>query len=563
MNDETAVALDRFTLAQRLLSTTHMAVWDVLEVAARDHGDRPAVALDDAELTFGELHDVALRCASRLEMLGVAGGTRVGLVIGTSIEWVILHYAIARLGAIAVPVNTAFEPPEIRHVLEVGEVEILVTVEAHRGINFTAHLLAIAPNLLEAKSQSVLPSLRSVVVLPVVDDVVDRNSKPAISVFGDGSEEALPARGVATSSDPAYILFTSGSTAFPKAVVCRQRAITGAATGFAHALSLGPDDRLLGVLPTFHSGGITCSITAPHIAGACLQLLRHFDAGDALAAIEGRRCTATIAFDTMFVRMMAHPDFKTRDHSSLSKAALGATPSFVNALYDDWGFERIVTTYGSTESGALAAATPPSESDQHIRHSTNGRPLPGIDMIIVDPDTEQQVASGVAGEIRFRGWGRFAEYLGEPSLTLSAIDGHGFFRTGDYGSMDDEGRLTFLGRYKMMIKTGGENVAEREVEMLLEDDPTVELAQVVGVPDHEWGEVVVAFVQVSAPGASIELRERCRGRMARFKIPRHVFEVPDGDWPMLQNGKPDKSELRRRAATEIGAPPPPQSASAD
>lgn len=537
-------------LAGALLETTHLSLWGVLDRATRRFPTRPAVAMGDVSMSYEELHEAARRAAGRLRRLGVGPGVRVGLGFHSCPEWAVLHYALAQLGAVTVPLSLALEAGELRHVLQVAEPEVLVAIDRFRTVGLAERLSRVDPAIEDgATDVPTLLSLRHVVVLSVLEDGrVDAASPAASRVFGQPSDEPVDAVGAATAADPAYLLFTSGSTAFPKPALCRHRAFSGAGTGFAHCLSLTEEDRLLGVLPTFHTGGITCMLTAAHIVGACAQLLGAFEAGAALRAIAEERCTATIAFDTMFVRMMDHPSYPSTDHSSLRRAAMGATPAFLEALHDAWGFDRIVTTYGSTESGALAAATRPSERDRTVRHHTNGRPLPGVDLVILDPATGTRCAPGVAGEICFRGWNLFAGYVGMPEATEAAIDSDGYFHSGDYGSIDDEGRLTFLGRYKMMIKTGGENVAEREVEILLENElAEVELAQVVGVPDETWGEAVVAFVQLAGPVDVDGLRDRCRGRMAAYKIPRRFIAMAPGAWPMLANGKPDKEELRALA----------------
>jgi fatty-acyl-CoA synthase len=310
-----------------------------------------------------------------------------------------------------------------------------------------------------------------------------------------------------------------------------------------------PDDRFLAMLPTFHTGGVSCDLSAPHLSGGCADLMGGFSPALALETIENSRSTVTVGFDTMWSKIMEAPGFGRADVSSLRRAVLAATPSYIERLQEVWQFDLFTTSYGSTESGTLAAIGPPWVTDEGTRRTTNGIPLPGVDLVVVDPETGRPCPPGVPGEICFRGWCRVIEYVGMPEETENSIDEDGYFHSGDYGSLDEDGFLSFRGRYKMMIKTGGENVAEREVEIFLEQElPPVRFAQVVGVPDPVWGEAVVAFVELSEDVDSETLRSMAVGKIAKYKIPKVFLPLSADDFPVLANGRPDKGALRRMAA---------------
>ena len=477
-------------LAHDIDSNTRLSLWSMFQRSVERYAERAAVQMGDTGWSYVELHDRALRSAAALADLGVGKGTRVAFLFHAGPDWAVLHYALMRLGAVGVPINLAFEAQEIRHVLTVAEPELLFSVASFRGVDFAARLARVAPELVDgATSVPGLPSLRWVGIAPLDGDEQLDESHPAVAaVFGADGGPLAEAVGVADPEDPCYVIFTSGSTAFPKPALCAHRAFLGAATGFQHALLLGPEDRFLAMLPTFHVGGVTCVLTAPHLSGACADLMGAFDPERALATIARRRSTATVGFDTMWTKIIGSRTFAAADVSSLVKAVLACTPSYIDRLRTQWHFDLFTTTYGSTESGTLASMAPPWVEDLTLKSRANGRPLPGLDIKIVDPENGAPVSPGEPGEICFRGWCRVMEYVGMPDETAAAIDEEGFFHSGDYGAIDADGWLYFRGRYKQMIKSGGENVSEREVEVFLEEHlPVVEFAQVVGVPRRDLG----------------------------------------------------------------------------
>lgn len=538
-------------LADDIAANTRHSLWSMLQGSTDRYADRPALQMGGREWTYRELHDRALRSAAALAELGVVKGTRVAFIAPATPEWAVLHYALMRLGAVAVPINLAFEAEEIRHVLRLAEPELVVSVASFRGVDFAARLAAVDPGLVDGSTRvATHPSVRWVGVVPLIgDEWFDRASGSAAAVLGAEDGVLAEPDGPAGPEDPSYVIFTSGSTAFPKPALCTHRAFLGAATGFEHALLMGPEDRFLAMLPTFHVGGVTCVLTAPHLDGGCVDLMGGFDPARALETVERCRSTCTVGFDTMWTKILGSVAYAGADVSSLRKAVLACTPTYIDRLRELWDFDLVTTTYGSTESGTLAAMVPAWTKDDDRRTRTNGRPLPGVDIKVVDPETGVTVPPGALGEICFRGWCRVVEYVGMPAETAEAIDPDGYFHSGDYGALDADGWLYFRGRYKQMIKSGGENVSEREVEVFLEEHlPQVEFAQVVGVPDDTWGEAVVAFVALSDPMGSEELRRSCAGAISGFKIPKLFVPLAIDAFPVLANGRPDKNALRALAA---------------
>jgi fatty-acyl-CoA synthase len=539
-------------LTRDILENTNLTIWDMFRRSVTRHPDRPAVRMGEEVWTYAELLDRARRSATALHELGVTKGTRVAFLFHSCPEWTVLHYALSRLGAVAVPINLAFQSHELRHAFDAAEPELVIAVESFRGADFTARLRAVDAAMVDGATEvPSLPSVRWVGLLPLDGAERPVPTHPSVSaVFGSpGTAALLPEPGAAEPWDAAYIVFTSGSTAFPKPALIAHRAFLGAATGFVHALDMRPEDSFLAMLPTFHVGGVTCVLSAPHLSGGCADLMGAFEPALALRTIEQCRSTVTVGFDTMYTKMTGADEFAATDVSSLRKSLLACTPSYIDKLRELWEFDLFATSYGSTESGTLAAIVPRWVDDYAIRSRTNGQPLPGVEFKIVDPDTGQPRPPGELGEICFRGWCRVLEYVGMPEENAAAID-DGFFRSGDYGLIDADGYLHFRGRYKQMVKTGGENVSEREVEVFLEqhlDD--VDFAQVVGVPDPVWGEAVVAFVSTTGglEFDSDRLRALCKGAIAGYKIPKLFIGMRAKDFPVLANGRPDKSALRRIA----------------
>jgi fatty-acyl-CoA synthase len=458
-----------------------------------------------------------------------------------------------RLGAVAVPINLTYEAKELGRVLTDAEPELVISIDAFDRLRCAQKLAIVDQALVDGATEvPALPSVRRVVILPVDEPGwVDPHSRGHELIYGGDTLEPLDAAGVAAASDPAYIVSTTGTTAFPKAAECAHRTFAGTGTAFAAGLAMGPDDRYINFLPIFHVAG-PAFLVAAHGVGAAIHLTGFFEAGRVLEEIERGRCTCASGFPTNLTKLLGHPSFAGRDVTSFKKVNIGGTPAYHDHLRAAMDLELLTTVYGSTESGGTISMTDPDEADPVAARESNGTILPGIEVRIVDPETGLECPTGTLGEITFRGWARFLRYLPGTAPEDHSLDAEGFFHSGDRGYVDDSGHLFYRGRYKMMIKSGGENVSELEVEMFLEQElPGVEVAQVVGSPDPVWGEAVVAFIQPREQTAALtseQLRDLCRGKLAGFKIPRRFIVMGAGDWPLAPTGKIDKSELRRIAS---------------
>ena len=410
-----------------VLANAQLSMWELLLRTAETFPDNPAVVDGEEILTYEELVDRSLRCATRLAALGVERGARVAIQFQSCADWVMLHYGLCRLGAVVVPVSLVFEGRELAHVLSTSAPQHMITVDRYRGVDHLARWTAVAPDFADAATEvASVPSLRSCTVIPVDErGSIDRSTASYRRIFGDADTRPLCGPEPAAALDAAYVIYTSGSTAFPKPALLKHRAFAASATGYAASMRLTPDDRLLVMLPTFHITG-PCLLLVAHATGAAVHLIGHFDAERALAEIERGRCTSTIGFPTNMTKLLAAPSFPTRDLSSFTKVVIGGTPAYLEHVYRSFNLDIIGTIYGSTESAGLVSASEPDEDDLQARITSNGRPLPGVEIRIIDPDTGRDCARGEPGEICFRGVVRFDGYLpGTPDVE-GAIDDVGY-----------------------------------------------------------------------------------------------------------------------------------------
>lgn len=539
-------------------AATSRTIWQSLERSAELYGDREAIVSQDSRVTYKGMLEHVDRLAAGLLSRGIQPGDHVAIVFPATPEWVYVHYALTTIGAVAVPINFNYKSEEARWVLKQGDVDSIITVDSMLSIDILDLFKSVDPALQPGDVNSEqFPLIKRMFVLESNAESGSTHSLRPLLAHGISEDEKrrlAAIRAKQTPDDACYIIFTSGSTARPKPALIPQRAVSGVGRYYAAAMDLGEEDRFLAALTTFHIGGPVC-IAAPHSVGASTHLIGVFDPGVILETCERERCTASGGFDTMFTKIMGHPDFGKRDISSFKKCFIACSPSYHDELRRAFKLDILAATYGCTEAAGAITFVMPDETDPEIRRSSNGRPHPGLEIRIVDPETGQAVSTGTPGELCFRGWSKFLGYYKMPEENAAAIDAEGFVHMGDYGFVDEKGYFYYRGRYKMMVKTGGENVSEKEVEIFLEDAvPSVEFAQVVGVPDPVWGEAVVAFVQLR-PGISItpeEIREQCRGKIAGFKIPKHVWILEAQDWPILPVGRPDKHTLRKMAAERLG-----------
>ena len=510
------------------------------------HWPAAEVVFPNERATYRDLDRRADEMAAVLRAASVSPGDKVGILADPGLTFVTALFAISRAGGVIVAVNERLKGEEIRFILSHADVSVLVTTDAvAEHVDFPALVLDAFPAIADhpdgALTLADAPALRRVLLFG--------EPRPGFTPY----ESVAPADAFVETpgrlDDLAYIMYTSGTSARPKGCMITNRGALRQGPTMAERYQIFEGEALWCPLPLFHNGGLAMLMMAM-TAGAAYVHSGHFDPGVALRQLEEERVThGQPAFETITLRLLDHPDFTSRDLSRLRTMLNVGSPERLAEVEDRLGGVVQINNYGSTEgSGHISACD--AREPRDVRLSTGGKPLAGMEVSVVDPDTRKDLPPGQVGEIVFRGPTRFLGYYKQPEETAAVIDEEGWFSTGDLGVLDSEGRITYTGRLKDMLKVGGENVAATEVEAFLIRHPAVNIAIVVGAPDARYSEVPAAFIE-TAPGMSVTEREIidfCRGRIATFKIPRYVRVVDE--WPM-SGTKVKKYILRQRIADEL------------
>jgi len=516
---------------------------------AHRFGDREALVGGDVRWSYAELARQAAGAAEGLRALGVAPGDPVGVLLPNWPEFFATVVGITALGATAVCLNTMATESELGFYLRHAGVERLVYTPRFLKHDYEAMLGRIARGE-GAGGGAALPLRDRIAVLRDGAKLPDgaRDYSDVVHAHPDGADRltALEAEQGGLRDARAVMFFTSGSTAQPKAVLHAHRALVHQAFVASAAFGLDADDASWGCLPMFFAGGFVIIALITFARGGKVVLQDHFEAGRALDLMETEGITFYAGWQ-LAPALVEHESFPQRQ-LVLRKGIFTNVPAAEKLLAPG---HVTVGAYGLSETATLVCAgrwTDPPE----LRQRGFGQPLPGVEMRVVDPETRAPRTDGDVGELLVRGPSLMLGYLGLPRE--DAFDADGYFRTGDYGRLDETGTLRFDGRLKEVIKTAGVNVAAAEVEACLEGAPGVAAAYVVPVPHAVRGENVGAFV-VPRAGASLDVAAvlaHCREEMASYKVPRHLFALPAGEVPRTGTQKVDKPRLRKVAAEKAG-----------
>ena len=523
---------------------TAKTIGDALDKAVERYGDEVGYIFTSGELTYNRLKQTSDLVARGLLSLGVTKGDKVAIWMAGYAEWAFVYFALARIGAIMVPVNTRYRPEEIKYVLNKSKASLLVFKE-EANKDFVGLLKQLFPGEVFAGNlpNETLPSLRALIA--VSDRRIDGclGFDELIAAGKAASEKALlQAASEVTGDDIAMLQFTSGTTAMPKAAMLFHSAMLRGAWCGCEVLQLTEADRFFSPQPFFHVGGSIQVMLTPIISGCRMIVQPYFDAGQALELMERHRCNVLMGHQPHYIEYLNHPDLKTRN-LVLEKGMIFASPEVNKRVYDEMGIRKLISPYGLTEThigGTACALDDPLE----LRMTTVGRPMPGVEIGIRQPNGKEFLPVGEPGEVCFRGWCITKGYFDDPEKTAEALDEQGWFRTGDLGVMGKDGYLRLVGRIKEMIRVGGENVAAAEVESILLKHHAVKQAVAVGMVDARLAEVVAVFVELKTGAEATEegLIDFCRHRLAGFKVPRRVEIVRE--WPMSGAGKIQRYVLR-------------------
>jgi len=533
-------AIDRGADTPPLLEET---IGSNLEATVSRHGDKEALVVPHQSIrqTWREFNETVNRVAKGLMAMGIEAGDRVGMWSPNYAEWVYIQFATAKIGAIQVNVNPAYRKSELEYALNQSGCRLLVTRTEYLTSKYKEMVEAVSPNT---------PKLEKVIYFDTPD------WSALLDLGSSISDEALKERGQSLSNtDPINLQYTSGTTGFPKGATLSHRNILNDALLVAEACMHTASDRVCIPVPFYHCFGMVMGNLACSAMGSTMVIPSPtFDPEAVLQSVQDEKCTSLYGVPTMFIAELGLPNIGNFDLSSLRTGIMAGSPCPVEVMrkvIDVMNMSEVTIAYGMTETSPVSTQTAATDSVEH-RVTTVGRVLPHAEAKIVDPETGETVERGQEGEYCTRGFHVMLGYWDDLEKTAQAIDESGWMHSGDLATMDEDGYVNIVGRLKDMIIRGGENIYPREIEEFLYTHPDVTDAQVIGVPDERFGEVIMAWIQLES-GATLtedDIRTFCDGKIAHFKVPQYIRFVTE--FPMTVTGKVRKIEMREQAIAELG-----------
>lgn len=492
----------------------------------RKYPDNIALELIDPplqRLTYAELNALVDRTAAYLKTLGLQPGDRVAIQLTKCLEFILIHMATIRSGAISLPLNLAYPPDELKYFLEDSEAKLFFALDSSKE-----------------KTQSALTEL------PALQECVFLNpSQPELFNSLITNSPVSPSLQPLSlkSSDTAIIIYTSGTTGRPKGAEITHGNLLSNLQSLHEAWGWQPDDVLLHVLPIFHVHGLFVALHGALHAGATTLMMREFNAQKALELLAGGTCTVFMAVPTIHKRLLDVPNADQYDLSAVRLITSGSDrlPDEVFSGYRNTFGYTLLERYGMTETGMNCSN--PLHGERRI--GSVGMPLPGVEVRVVHSETEEVIPIGEIGDVQLRGPNVFKGYWKQPDKTSASFSADGWFRTGDLGYLEADGYLTLCGRSKDLIISGGLNIYPPEVERVLMEHPAVSACAVIGCPDADWGEKVTAVVVLHQTESVTgdELMRFCREKLAPYKSPKSI--VFRDELPRNAMGKVQKGQLRK------------------
>ncbi len=522
------------------------SIGNMLEEAARLNPDGEFIVIGSDRFTYSRFKQKVDQLARGFLTIGIQPRDKVGLWLPNVLPWVLSMFALVKIGAVIVPINTRFKAAELDYVLNQSDSTALIFPDEFLNIKYVNIVHQVLPELVNATSKEIrsqqFPLLKSIIC-------VSHRDYPGMHKFKDlfNSEKKINLESVGDSvrpDDTALILYTSGSTGFPKGVMLTHTNILRDGYEIGKRLGLRRADRYLNPCPFYHNAGLVNGILSTLTHFCCLFSTPHFDPEECLRIIQKERCTAILGIQTMFIKMFESETFEKTDFSSLRTGLTTGTAQTVSDIYKKMGVKNITNVYGISEASPACSMSDCERDPIDIRIAKMGRPFPGVEMKIVDPQKGEKLKANEKGEICVRGWNVMQGYYKNPEETKKAIDPEGWLHTGDLGSIDENGYVYFAGRIKNIIRVGGENISPEEVENFIYKYPKVKQVEIVGIPDERYGEKLVAFIELKQGGEAKEqeIIEWMKNKIANFKIPRNVRFIKS--WPMTGSGKVQKFKLR-------------------
>ena len=513
----------------------------------------------DYTRTYSQFRDDVDEFARTLVSLGVRAGSKVTIWATNVPAWFLTFWATTKIGAVLVTMNTAYKIHEAEYLLRQSDTHTLVMIDGYRDSNYKQIINELCPELAANQPGRPLHARR----LPFLRNVITVGFRmPGALTWEDSLEYAARTpieeiRRMAAAvdvNDVCNMQYTSGTTGFPKGVMLTHYNIVNDGKMIGDGMDLSTADRMMIQVPMFHCFGMVLAMTATMTHGGTILPIPYFSPKSSLACIHNEHITAFHGVPTMFIAMLAHPDFPRTDFSHMRTGIMAGSPCPIAVMRDvveKMHMPEIVIVYGQTEASpgcTMSRTTDPLE----VRVATVGSAFPEIECKIVDPETGEDCPDEVIGEFVARGYNIMKGYYKMPKATASAIDKDGWLHTGDLACRTPEGNYRITGRLKDMIIRGGENIYPKEIEEFIYTHPKVSDVQVIGVPDKAMGEEIMACI-ILKEGESMtveEMKAYVRDHMAKHKVPKYIDFV-DG-FPMNDAGKIQKYKMREMAVEKLG-----------
>lgn len=495
----------------------------------------------DVSITYADIYRRASELAKGLIARGMQSGARVAIFMPNCLEFLLAHYAVQMAGGVGILLNARYKQYELLQVIAHSDAQILITTDViDEHVNLTEVLCGTYPELRGATRDEPLqlasaPLLKQFVLFGRKQMAVAVSADDLLAAVGAVSDETLERRRIGQDAEAtAVIIYTSGTTSAPKGCELSHAGLQRSWSIFSRAVGLATGEKVWDPMPFFHSGGVGL-MTGIMASGATIVSSAYFDAEVVVDLIRSYRVEHLYpGFHLIALPVVT----SSRYHASVfefvrSMVVIGPLGTLQKIQRLLPAHATVMNLFGMSEASGLVTLTPP-EAGEERRLTTNGIALPGIEVRIADPDSNLPVAADVLGEIQFRGGGAFRCYYKDPISTRNTILSDGWVRTGDMGKLDRDGWLHYEGRYKEVLRVGGENFAAVEIESFLSAHPAVKYVQVVGKPDERLGEVPVAFIECNEQVATTQadIIDYCVGKVAKFKIPRQVVFMTSSQWPM-------------------------------
>jgi fatty-acyl-CoA synthase len=525
---------------------------DWLEHWAQETPDKEYIVYSDRDLrfTWKQFNERVDDMARGLIAIGVTRGSHVGLWAQNVPDWLTFLYACAKIGAVCITVNTNYKQNELEYLVENSDMHTLCLTDGTWESNYVDMAYNMLPELRECERGHLeskrFPKLKNVVYIGQ-EKFRGMYNTAEILLLGENTDddEFQRLRKAVTCHDVVNMQYTSGTTGFPKGVMLTHYNIANDGFLTGEHMKFTQDDKLCVCVPLFHCFGVVLATMNCLTHGCTEVLVERFDPLVTLASIHKERCTAVYGVPTMFIAELNHPMFNMFDLSCLRTGIMAGSlcPIELMRKVEEKMFLHVTSVYGLTESSPGMSQTRIDDPDE-VRYTTVGRDYEFVDVKVLDPETNKEVPVGTQGEMCCKGFNVMKGYYKNPEATAEVIDENGYLHSGDLGIMDENGNYRITGRIKDMIIRGGENIYPREIEEFLYHLPGVRDVQVAGVPSKKYGEEVGAFI-ILDEGAKLtedEVRDWCRGKIARYKIPKYVFFVKE--YPLTGSGKIQKFKLR-------------------